>query len=310
MAYDIIGDIHGEAGKLEILLSVMGYEKSTKGHKHPTRKAIFVGDFIDRGPHQIETLKIVRAMVDEGNALAVMGNHEFNAIAWHTTDPDKTTDFLRTHEGDLGEKNRQQHSAFLGEIGKDEAVHKEWIDWFKTLPLWLELPELRVVHAWWNPIHIQALQPYLKENRALTDEAIVLASREGHPVFEAVEGLCKGMEAALPPDHSFLDEDGHERRNVRVRWWDEEATTYPELALMTPAQSSRLPAVPLLKDLRTPYDQTKPVFFGHYWMKGKHEIQSRRAACVDYSAAKGGPLVAYRWDGESELSAENFVSSS
>jgi hypothetical protein len=45
---------------------------------------------------------------------------------------------------------------------------------------------------------------------------------------------------------------------------------------------------------------------GHYWMQGEPVLQSSKIACVDYSAGKGGPLVAYRWDGESELSTKNF----
>ena len=42
-------------------------------------------------------------------------------------------------------------------------------------------------------------------------------------------------------------------------------------------------------------------------MTGTPGLQSRKVACVDYSAAKNGPLVAYRWDGESELDAGRFV---
>jgi hypothetical protein len=50
-----------------------------------------------------------------------------------------------------------------------------------------------------------------------------------------------------------------------------------------------------------------PVLFGHYWFDGKPTVLSRQFACVDYSVAKGGPLVAYRWDGEAELSSEKMV---
>ena len=50
-----------------------------------------------------------------------------------------------------------------------------------------------------------------------------------------------------------------------------------------------------------------PVFVGHYWMAGQPGLQSSKVACLDYSAAKDGPLVAYRWDGEQELDARRFV---
>ena len=49
----------------------------------------------------------------------------------------------------------------------------------------------------------------------------------------------------------------------------------------------------------------KPVFFGHYWLTGEPVLQSPNALCLDYSAGKDGPLVAYRWeDGEEALSLE------
>ena len=88
MAYDIIGDIHGNSEKLTHLLHKLGYRHHLSAWRHPDRSAIFVGDFIDRGPGQLETIRIVRAMLDAGTASAVMGNHEFNAIAWYMPDPE------------------------------------------------------------------------------------------------------------------------------------------------------------------------------------------------------------------------------
>ena len=95
MAYDIIGDIHGQADKLHALLSELGYVNRDGAYRHPERTALFVGDFIDRGPQQLSSVMTVRRMVDAGSAQAVMGNHEFNAIAWHTPDPTKAGEHLR-----------------------------------------------------------------------------------------------------------------------------------------------------------------------------------------------------------------------
>ena len=50
-----------------------------------------------------------------------------------------------------------------------------------------------------------------------------------------------------------------------------------------------------------------PIFVGHYWMQGKPQILSTKVACLDYSAASTGPLVAYRWHGETELHNAGFV---
>ena len=50
--YDLIGDIHGQAHELEALLKILGYRRAGDSYRHDNRKVIFLGDFIDRGPHQ------------------------------------------------------------------------------------------------------------------------------------------------------------------------------------------------------------------------------------------------------------------
>ena len=57
-SYDIIGDIHGHARKLERLLRHLGYRETRDAWRHPDRTAVFVGDFIDRGPEQLRTIDI------------------------------------------------------------------------------------------------------------------------------------------------------------------------------------------------------------------------------------------------------------
>ena len=74
-------------------------------------------------------------MVDAGSARCVLGNHEFNAIAWATPDPDHEGKFLRDHHKP---GNREQHQAFLNVVERTH-LQKEITDWFKTLPLWLDL---------------------------------------------------------------------------------------------------------------------------------------------------------------------------
>ena len=80
---DIIGHIHGHADKLIELLQKMDYEYKDGTYVHPSRKVLFVGDYIDRGPKIKETLEIIKAMVDSDNAIALMGNHEYNALCFH-----------------------------------------------------------------------------------------------------------------------------------------------------------------------------------------------------------------------------------
>ncbi len=80
--FDVIGDIHGCRAELEALLTELGYTiahdadgRAIDAH-HPARRAIFVGDLVDRGPDTPGVLRLVMGMVAAGNALCVSGNHE------------------------------------------------------------------------------------------------------------------------------------------------------------------------------------------------------------------------------------------
>lgn len=309
MAYDIIGDIHGQADKLHALLHHLGYRDAGGAYRHPDRIAIFVGDLIDgKEPRQVDSVMTVRRMVDAQSALTIMGNHEFNAIAWHTPEPGLSGEFLRPRGGRLGQDNRNQHAAFLAEVEHDPRLHAELIDWFLTLPLWLDLPGLRVVHACWHEGYMNELRPHLTPYRQLTHKVMVAASQPHTMEFRTVEALTKGLEIALPHGHSFFDKYGKERHRVRIRWWDAAANTYRDLAMLNDDVRAGLPATRVPDGERAAYDSAKPVFFGHYWMTGTPTHQSPTIACVDYSAAHDGPLTAYRWDGEPVLDASNFIS--
>ena len=105
--YDVIPDIHGQAKKLKSALSNLGYseKKGAWRHSDPTRHVVYLGDFIDRGPDNREVIRIVRGMIDSGTASAVMGNHELNAIHFHTNGENGP---LRPHT----DKNIDQHKSF------------------------------------------------------------------------------------------------------------------------------------------------------------------------------------------------------
>ena len=306
MNHDIIGDIHGHADRLEALLTHLGYQHRNGAWRHPSRTAIFVGDFVDRGPDQLRTLELVRAMTDAGSARAVMGNHEFNAIAWATPDPVNNGDYLRPRLGETGKKNRRQHKKFLEEVGQDSADHASWIAWFRDLPLWIEEDGFRVVHACWSPRQVEALRPMLVDAR-LTPETAEAASRKGSVAHQAIETLLKGAEIELPPTYSFKDGDKQRRTSIRTRWWNPNLTTYRSAHIGPPG--AEIPDLPIPTSETIP-EPDRPTFIGHYWLDPKEGLAPRTSmvACVDYSAAKqDGLLVAYRFDGEPELTACRFV---
>ncbi|GAA3704866.1 metallophosphoesterase [Oceanisphaera sediminis] len=300
--YDIVGDIHGHATKLEALLTKMGYRQGEYGWRHPARKVIFLGDFIDRGPEQCKTVAIARAMVKSGQALAVMGNHEFNAVAYAT--PDQDGQFLRPHT----RKNFEQHQLYLEQVEKGSELHREHIAWFKSLPLYLDLPEFRVVHACWHPGQLHKIAPYIDERLRIREHAWPVLTRPGEAGFEALETLLKGVEIPLPRGHAFFDKDRSPRRHIRSRWWNREAVTYRDLAMVPEEAIAHIPHTPVPADILPGYDGHKPVFVGHYWLTGIPAPLNEHIACVDYSVAAedGGKLCAYRWSGEQTLSAERF----
>jgi hypothetical protein len=303
LRFDIVADVHGHASKLTALLSKLGYKRKNGTWQHQDRTLVSVGDLIDRGPEQLETVDILRRMRDEGFATVTMGNHEHNAIGWFLTDPADPAKPLRAHSA----KNRKQHQTFLEAVGEGSPLHRELVNWFTTLPLWYENLGLRVIHACWHPREIAIIRPYVDEHGSLTEEGVYASFTKGHPAYNAVEVLLKGLEIALPEGVSFFDKDGHARTNTRIRWWDEAATTYKSAALVDEDTIALLPDIELGPEDRLPYDQQKPILFGHYWLQGEPILTDRRRLCLDYSVAKGGHLVAYQWDGETDLDLNRLV---
>ena len=304
-AFDFIGDIHGHADTLRHLLDKLGYEENAGTYHHPKgRQVVFLGDYIDRGPAIRETLQIVKAMVDAGNALAIMGNHEFNAICFHT--PDGEGGHLRYHS----DKNVEQHQATLDAFAEVEDEWDDWIEWFKCLPFYLDLDGARAVHATWDPASLKVL-----DNLALTDSASLIAcSTENTNEFAAIEKVLKGTEIPLPEGTTFADKQGHKRSDIRVKWWGSpKGKTYREVVF---PDSSEVPEVPIPPSDYNRWerysDSAAPVFFGHYWVPASQEPapQTHNTTCLDYSvsAESGGKLVAYRWDGEMTLIQEKFTS--
>jgi len=308
MNYDIIGDIHGHADQLSQLLEKLGYEKENGIYQQTGHQVIFVGDFIDRGPDQKSVIEIVRPMINSKKALAVMGNHEFNAICYHTANSEKPCGYLRCHSTG----NTKQHKAFLKEYPLAAQETNELIEWFKTLPLFLELDDFRVIHACWDQQIIDAL----KQNNKLTwdncliDDYYQEASAKGSELYQDIEVILKGKEMELPEGISFNDKDGKERHEVRIKWWDESLETYQQASVSEIPSLNNSPAINIPKENKIAGypNQDKPVFFGHYWFTGTPERIRDNVACLDYSVAFGGPLTAYRWDKHTQnINNESFM---
>lgn len=303
--YDLIGDVHGYADELAALLESMDYRINQQGYyQHPQRTAIFVGDFVDRGEQQKAVINTIRPMIDNGSALAVMGNHEFNAISYHTMFPG-TDNPLRIHD----ESKKEQHQAFLKEYTDKDEIY-ELMNWFKTLPLFLELDEIRVIHACWNDKAIASIQHELDNNNCIDDKFLVKANTKTTDQYEAIETLLKGLELPLPPGLSFKDSYGKQRFRIRVKWWQSKSNTYKNLAIVPKKDIDAVPNIqaPVDKLGDFKYNKShKPVFCGHYWLIGNPTIQQQNVACLDYSVARNGRLTAYRWNkGDKQITNNNY----
>lgn len=296
--YDLIGDIHGHADELLEMLALLGYKQTGGVYRHPERQVVFLGDFIDRGPQIKQVLEIVRPMVEAGAAQAVMGNHELNALAYHTRRPDPPEEFVRPHN----EKNNKQHSETLRQLSTAELDSA--LCWFQTLPLWLDLDGARAVHACWDEHLIEQIEGPVDE------QFVVSACQPAGGLFEPVEAILKGKEANLPKPHGFHDKDGHFRTKTRVKWFlDPAGHTFGSYALATDPIDCHFPLPAEIIAAARPYPtESPPVFFGHYWLSGPEpRLLADNVVCLDWSVAKGGYLCCYRWSGEKRLDASHFV---
>ncbi|WP_066802290.1 metallophosphoesterase [Moraxella oblonga] len=303
MIYDIIGDIHGYADKLVGLLTQLGYHHDGKSYVAPKgHQAIFMGDFIDRGHQQLATLQIVFDMIDNHQALAVMGNHEYNAICYATQNDNG--EYLRPHTNN----NKHQHQAFIDEVGFGSELHHYWIERFYELPLWIELDNLICVHACYDKYSMDKLKLMLIDNK-LNPNTIKITAKKDTDEYYATEHLLKGIESPLPNGITMTDKTGIVRTQARIKWWIEDWQCQSIDKVLI---ADKLPNVGL-QDLNASLltftiDVDKPIFIGHYWLHGVPVILSDKVVCVDYSAGKGGYLTAYRFDTDNpKLNDDNFV---
>jgi hypothetical protein len=313
MHYDIIADIHGRFDKLTALMGRLGYEKKGDGFIPPVgHKALFLGDLIDTKPgHEypggvLATLQAVKAMCDRGDALCIMGNHELNALYFHYEV--SKGKYLRIR----GSKNIAMHQGTLNDFPDYDNPKSEWqrvwIPWMKKLPFFLELDGLLAVHACWHPEMIGFINGRNFEDH----EFFLKCASEHNDEGRALETLLKGIEVPLPHPHFFEDHTGTKRHNFRARWWEMPGDDVLCSELVFPAddQICALPVPAEARCMFKPYHvDACPVFVGHYFKPAGSPLhpESANVACLDHSAAKDGPLVAYRWKGESQIKPEHYI---
>ncbi len=305
--YDLIGDVHGCAHTLRQLLEQLGYQHRQGCYRHPRRKAVFIGDIVDRGNYVREALHTVREMVDAGTATMVLGNHEYNAIAYCT---EAKSGSGRRHLREHNERHERQIRETLNQFASYPDEWRQFLDWFRQLPLYLEFENFRVVHACWDGQLIGQLRQQKIFN--FSDEQFLHDSAErGCFEWQVADRLLRGTYLPLPNDEVMLSQDGFRRHVYRTRFWSVNPQIHEDLVFQPDPLPSHIAAMALTEREKSRLlhygSEQKPLFIGHYWQEGEPAPITDNIGCLDYSAVKGGKLVAYRMDCGADLDRSGFV---
>jgi protein phosphatase len=133
-SFDIIGDVHGCADELEALLTKLGYFiswQTGEGRECTVippqgRRAIFVGDLVDRGPRTPDVLRLVHGMVTTGAAFCVPGNHDTKFLRWLHGRNVKLTHGLADSAAQMEGETPKFHGRMMSFI--DGLVSHLWLD--------------------------------------------------------------------------------------------------------------------------------------------------------------------------------------
>ncbi len=298
---DFIGDIHGYLPDLERLFKKLGYKEQDGIYIHPDRIPVFLGDFINRGPNILGVLKLVREMQMTGNAYALMGNHEFNFLAYH----------YRDKQGIPFRPNTEKYYGYIKETKApldENNLLETYLEWMSNLPLIIKNDSFNAVHAQWS----EKLEAELKSSNIekLNEEGM----RKIHlnaSLLESVSSVVKGAEYKIT--ESFIEKYNFLPRysTERILWWKNNRSNYMRDWLdVDSINYSILIDRSDFSNIEDYADTNKPTFFGHYWLDPKNiGIISQNLCCLDYSVAKGGLIGAYSFDGETILSNSKISNS-
>jgi protein phosphatase len=158
--FDIIGDVHGCADELEALLQRLGYavdwQESEGGRQvtvtpPPGRKAVFVGDLVDRGPRTPDVLRIAMSMAAAGTAHVVNGNHDRKLARW-----------LDGRDVKIAHGLQQSIDQLEAEGPAFKTAIKPFLEGLLS-HVWLDGGKLAVAHAGLKPEMIGRASPAVRE---------------------------------------------------------------------------------------------------------------------------------------------------
>lgn len=281
----IVGDVHGEIDALERLLDRLGAGRG----QTPSRRLIFVGDLVDRGPDSIAVVERVRDLVDRGQAFAVLGNHELNLLenarkegnGWYFGE----SDFARLAGG--------KRVDFVSRLAKpSERVRIR--EFLSTLPLVLERDDLRVVHACWPEDAFSSLPAHCEiAPLAASIEETILADLHARGVTHAARAeraeFANLLDHAIRPDRhltNVAEEDSalQSRNPIKLITSGTEVAVEPGQHFFA---NGKWRFVSRDRWWRRPID--RPTVVGHYWR--------RRDVAVSNGSDAWDGIPPYMWNG-------------
>jgi len=148
LTYYAIGDVHGELAKLDELLRFIREDAS---RQKAQRKVVFLGDLIDRGPDSRSVVERAKTMCENGEAIAVKGNHE--ELMLHALDKQESVGvyFWAENGGDETILSYARVNGFKDDFR--DAIDREHVSWLRDLPTMIRDEErgLVFVHGGIDP---------------------------------------------------------------------------------------------------------------------------------------------------------------
>lgn len=301
--YDVIGELRASQTRLDALLEHLGYRRVGGGPwTHPGgRTAVFVGGVVGAGGRRGSCAAMVQAMVDAGSALMVLGPHELQVVLDAARRP-------RTRE--LALVGIATGSGGEASVDADDAL----VAWLRTVPIWLDLPGLRVVHACWSEFDIAELRAGLDGNCLADDEALQACATPGSALHAAIRTVVHGPDVALPPHLDIRDAQGRAVRRARYRWWVDGPITLRHRALL-PAGSTAGPGpraaelddTPIVEAMPVWFADESPVIVGQSGFPGSPPLRTPRLLSLDHTSEHPRQTTAYRWSGEGSIDPSRLV---
>lgn len=253
----VVGDIHGEFEALNSLLQQLRADPATAG-----RKLVFIGDLCDRGPDSISVIRTVRELVDNNEAYMVLGNHEINLLANEAKDG----------SGWFFDGRMDLDAAHYAPFNRASAFERPAIrQFFAAQPLAIRFPDLRVVHAAWDPDAISELGDIpcgdILEAIHTWDVAVYRAAQDGGLRARYLAEMARWARELEDPHHpppyldAVADYESLEQRINPIK----RLTSGIEMRSAQPFYSGNRWRYSDRTAWWNDVDDPTPVIIGHYW---------------------------------------------